>query len=764
MNISNIFVAKNAKKRAFVEQFEHKSVNFTQKNLGTIFGFFIVRDSSPTSENIVNFLSSEVKKKYFSPVTKDADEKFEITLHHINRILEEIANIGNIDWIGTIDSAICVINNTSITFSVTGNAHILLLRDNALMDISEGLASKEASEYPLKTFIDISSGELCPDDKLIITSPELLDYVSFAELQKNAIHFGHDNFIQFIQTVLTNECSMATATVIEINQKEQSLTNIQVTKQLPSNEPVNAFGATAFEKNDTNLKNADIDTDELLKDTEREIEDEWTDEKGHIHIQGTDEEIPEQTILETTQEKINDLSEQLQEFSSKKFKKISKSIAALRAKQTNESLQTDQPEDYENTSIDYIEDDFDDEVIGTDINESKTTGYIEEDSINNEPKKTKQLVYTVCTVTKNATKNTTVKCVRLITNLRNKLTKNSVDASTQEISKYTEIEKKSILPSFHHITNLWHTMSTQTKLISIGILLFIILAPIFFMMISSKSGEKVIEEPQKDTSTQEQLPEEKPIEPISSNTIEDATILLEDSNIVSTLFMKDSQLGISKQAITLLNGTKKDTFKIPSDAGEIKLATNMDDLDLIFFLTTSDKVYSFSPIVKKFTQQKNIPSIKASDVDTLNSFMTYIYTTDDKQIKRYTRQENGFVEGENWLTADVNLSKTTTLAIDDDIYTARDGKISKFSSHKKAPFSQDPTIQNAFLIYTTPDTSNMWILDKEQKTVFKTKKESGKKLDEFVHDDFANATSLTIDEKNNKIVISTPDKILSFKI
>lgn len=66
VKVSDVFVVQNSKKRAFVEQFNHKGINFTQKKLGTLFGFFIVRDFSSSSANIVNFLTAEIKKEYFA--------------------------------------------------------------------------------------------------------------------------------------------------------------------------------------------------------------------------------------------------------------------------------------------------------------------------------------------------------------------------------------------------------------------------------------------------------------------------------------------------------------------------------------------------------------------------------------------------------------------------------------------------------------------------------------------------------------------------
>jgi predicted glutamine amidotransferase len=104
------------------------------------------------------------------------------------------------------------------------------------------------------------------------------------------------------------------------------------------------------------------------------------------------------------------------------------------------------------------------------------------------------------------------------------------------------------------------------------------------------------------------------------------------------------------------------------------------------------------------------------------------------------------------------------MAIDEDIYTAKNGTITKFRKGEKVSFSQNSDIKNAFIIYTTEDTKFMWILDKENKKLFKTKKSTGEKLNEYTHEKFSNTQTLSVDEENNTATISTPDEILSFEL
>lgn len=734
-DVSNVFVVRNSKKRPFIEHFEHTSVNFTQKNLGTILGFFIVRDDSPTSENIVNFLASEVKKHYFAPTEKSAEEKFESTLHHVNRALEEIANIGNVEWLGTIEGAVCVIENSSIHFSVTGNAHILLLRDDTLINISEGLASTEAASYPLKTFMDISSGDICSHDKIIITSQELLDLIPFEELQKNALRMGQKNFIQFIETALTNECPIASATIIDITKEErkQPLAQPEEVKKTPEN----FFAADTFEKT-----LGDEEVEDVIDIENLQIEDapkEYTDPRtGHIHIQGDDEVIEKPTIIETTQEKFVDIFEVTQAATQKKIRLFSKKITAFRKKEAPTSSEYDQEEKMEKASAPILQ---------------RALPYI------------KTLSTHFLAILKKGAKKTHDYCMYLLTRIRDmrKSREFAATPTTQNPSTGVQERVRKILPSVNHITNLWHSMNNKTKLSAFGIIAFVVLAPLIFSLFTTKTSEEILA-PEQEVATEEVV-HESPATPADTvqNTIPDPATLYESSAIHSIILLRDIPVGIEKNAINIFNEDQKN-FPLPDDAGTIAHVAPMDDLNMIFFITDKDRLYSFSPISKKYQEQKNFPEPDHTKIIQINTYLTYLYVLDEKMITRHTRIENGFDEGKKWLKDSYNFSNATSIAINEDIYTAQNNNITKFIKGKNQNYTKNTDIEKPRNLYATEDTDFVWILDTENLKLFKTNKSNGDVIETFLHSDFSQATSFAVDEEKNTAFISTPDKTLQFSL
>jgi len=230
-------------------------------------------------------------------------------------------------------------------------------------------------------------------------------------------------------------------------------------------------------------------------------------------------------------------------------------------------------------------------------------------------------------------------------------------------------------------------MDTRTKLTATGILLFIIIIPLVFAKVSKKKQEDVvninninIQQPHVNEKLEK---EANTLANSVQNNINDPTTLLTDSSITSTILINNKLIGVTKNNIILLDDGEKKKLSLPTNSGDIALSTPMDDLDLIFILTTKNKLYSFSPTTKKFSEQKNTPSLDYSKIIELGTYMTYLYTLDEKTITRYARIENGFDNEKNWLRENITISKESTMAIDDDIYITQDGQITKLYKGKK---------------------------------------------------------------------------------
>lgn len=288
-SVTEILVANGRSFQPFIRTFSYTGDNVVKSNLGTLVGVFEIDEMSEDSAYIVNFLASVAKKEYWSNPRRGAIESFEAALHKINLALAELVKHGNVAWLGKFHGAIGVLEKNNLHFSVTGKAKIILFRNDSLSDISVGLSSEESHIHPIKTFVEVSSGRLAKDDRVIITSPELLALFSLDDLAKNGRRMDHDRFTQFLKTALVNELDMSGALIVDVREELVAPTPKTVKKPGESTpEQVhNVFSQSAF----LAQKAKEAASEEALASREEQAEkqekEEYIDTKtGHIYVQG----------------------------------------------------------------------------------------------------------------------------------------------------------------------------------------------------------------------------------------------------------------------------------------------------------------------------------------------------------------------------------------------------------------------------------------------------------------------------------------------
>ena len=324
-----------------------------------------------------------------------------------------------------------------------------------------------------------------------------------------------------------------------------------------------------------------------------------------------------------------------------------------------------------------------------------------------------------------------------------------------------------LLPSMHHIKKLWHAMDTKTKMVSFGVITFMILTPLLFALLSNKEPATPQQKEQTvvTVETTPQPPVTTPVPPVTTPKTILSRSLLQSDTVIDMIFLNNVRCGIEKNSITILSDENVKKYPLPEDAGNIVFATALEDLNMIFFITDSDKLYSFSPISTTYNLQEKSPKFDHKKIIQINTFMTYLYVLQEKTITRYTRIENGFDEGKDWLKKPFTFSTNSAIAISESIFTTTaDGKVIRFTQGLQENFTQDATVQKADFIYTTEDAQYLWVIDTQNGTLFKLDKKDGKAVNSFIDENFKNAKSLVVDEKNNIAFTTSQNEILSFTL
>lgn len=106
-----------------------------------------------------------------------SEETFEKILQNINEGLGRIAESGENAWLGNLNAIIGLIDGKNLLMAQTGNTTGYIFRKNKISAISER-NNENSSFHPLKTFMDITTGQLTSDDRLIFGNTDLLSRIS----------------------------------------------------------------------------------------------------------------------------------------------------------------------------------------------------------------------------------------------------------------------------------------------------------------------------------------------------------------------------------------------------------------------------------------------------------------------------------------------------------------------------------------------------------------------------------------------------------
>lgn len=753
--IKEIIIVNNKKLVPYIELVNFSSQNIDQKKLGTILGIFEIKDTSEDSAYIVNFLSSVAKKTYFASHQKNPEESFESTLAKVNLSLSEIAKHGNINWIGKIDAVLCSVFENQINFSVSGDAKVLLLRNNKLTEISAGLSPKDEAVNPLKTFTDIASGRLELEDKLILTTDDISHIFSIDDLEKYALSFKNDKFTRFLKTALVNELDIAGTIVIDTKKTSLKIKE-KIKKDNISSEEAsdkfNLFGNKAFEKKQKSNQEDSSVKDVLLE--EKDQKNYVHKKTGHIYMSESDKHYENlkydrfDQFLDTTKEKTADFAYWIKEKYFKKIHyKIKKNIILFFDKKNNPTVS---PTTAANKTLRFSS------GLSQKLKKIPTKLKTKLDHFTATKKDSPS-------ITNSSAEHFSDETPTILS--RNKISLLKVKSSFHKINlslysqKVTFLLKRSIrflylkiidllnltknlLPHFRKIKRIFLRMSLRMRAVTIIIIFIIFIVPL--ILVSRNDTPLQTSPPENSINSNEDLK----INP-STQSYRESSILYQNSNLIGVFTFNNIAFAISKDKITQLGEKNKD-FNFPENFRNAQYYSFMNDLNLLFLINDKNQIISFSPISLKF-KEDSITIETNSKIEGIGTYLTYLYVVDsnNKQIYRYPRADNGFGEKINWLQSDINFESIRGIALDGNLYLAKKDTVLKLFNKKTQDFNLEMD-SNASIdeIFTNEDLSNIYILDNLNGELDKFNKD-GHKINFISNQNLTKATRIWIDEKNS---------------
>lgn len=218
----------------FISAFTHNEQNVSKQKNGQFFGVVQVDDHSDNSSYLPNLLIQITRKEFYRSRNRTLEENFEAALRKANTDLADLAEKNIAQWIGHLNVALGALKNNQFIFTVSGNAKILLARKQRLVDIGKDLAEKTIN--PIKTFSNVSSGQLEANDKIILLPTSALKIISIENLRRHLKTLSSDEFDNLLESTIAAEGRYESLVIVNLYDKtEKKSFSAEITNKPISN-------------------------------------------------------------------------------------------------------------------------------------------------------------------------------------------------------------------------------------------------------------------------------------------------------------------------------------------------------------------------------------------------------------------------------------------------------------------------------------------------------------------------------------------------
>ena len=138
--------------------------------------FEVIGDTKFARSTIQNIIDT-IEEVYFDNLELDAYERFENALKEINIIYKSIKDKRGVKSLGTISAIIAIFSGNELHLTQSKDAEAYLIRKGKLSLVSEGLSGRSED-----LFVNIASGELLPEDKVLFCTSRLLRLATHSQI------------------------------------------------------------------------------------------------------------------------------------------------------------------------------------------------------------------------------------------------------------------------------------------------------------------------------------------------------------------------------------------------------------------------------------------------------------------------------------------------------------------------------------------------------------------------------------------------------
>jgi len=203
-----IYHNPTAKKTSVCGVFSYEAMTVEETNLGNLYVVGKISNLPPKKHKSFDFLltvlASAIKRDFYADPTKKTVDALESALQGANIYLADFTKRGHNEWMGNLDLTCLAFSQNNIHIGQTGNMLVYLLRGEVFTNIARKFSILPKNEA-IKTFSNIASGILEENDRLIITTDDILSIASPQKIKELNVGLDSEDFYEFLKGCLETQ-------------------------------------------------------------------------------------------------------------------------------------------------------------------------------------------------------------------------------------------------------------------------------------------------------------------------------------------------------------------------------------------------------------------------------------------------------------------------------------------------------------------------------------------------------------------------------
>lgn len=165
---------------------------------------FKVEGDTKYARSTVQSLVDTLDEVFFDNLNVEVYDRFENALKEVNLTFKNLKEKRGAKSVGSLSGIIAVFSGNELHLTQAAEAEAYLVRKNKLSMISEGLSGKSTD-----LFVNIATGELMPEDKIIFSTSRLLRLATHSQLA-NMCRDGVVEALDSIRELILSEPELST--------------------------------------------------------------------------------------------------------------------------------------------------------------------------------------------------------------------------------------------------------------------------------------------------------------------------------------------------------------------------------------------------------------------------------------------------------------------------------------------------------------------------------------------------------------------------